>query len=681
MSSSAFRSTQFLRYCCLALIVIGLFAAAYNLTRRIHAESSSRAVDVVVDYQQLTALAASQGVSLDSALAQMKKSGATSVALSEETLQSLKDQGKLVFSGKIGWANIDQFLPDGWAADDPAFSIITSDSTVRTLVITGLMRVYQRSNLVTTDSGIIVRGDLMQVSTLGLGLAADKIARIQRAGLRVVPRLEGEANISAQAISDSMEEAHYLLARQQHTVVIFAGSSVLGYHELIPQVAEALQKNHLLYGMLEGGEQRGDVALGRALKGQLLRAHSISNEELVTMTTARAKARYALAVKDRNIRVVYIGFPPQASNAPLDSAGNYLQNIVSEIAAPGTGFTASPSSPARPFSPLSTPNWLLALLGCGAAGALLLWLLNILPRRLPQRIFVIAAGCLLLIVPISFGMALLAPTTARTIFGLLAALAFPLLSLSWAYQRLAQMPIWPSRWVIVQATATLIISTLITLLGGLLIAASYTSTMMMVKLGQFSGVKAALILPLLIFAFLAITDAMAKPGETFELFCKHVLGNINAILQQPLKIWMVLLGLLLAGLAGYMLLRSGNAGRETALNIELLVRARLETLLEARPRTKEFALGFPLFLLSMAAASYSKRNLAVLLLIGAGIGQVDVLNTFCHAHSPILLSLMRTGNALWLGTIIGIVAIFIFAFIFAGKFRNTASPAVLLTDK
>ena len=56
--------------------------------------------------------------------------------------------------------------------------------------------------------------------------------------------------------------------------------------------------------MVEGGEQRGDVALGLALQGQLLRVHSISDEELVTMTVARAKARYALAVKDRNIRLV-----------------------------------------------------------------------------------------------------------------------------------------------------------------------------------------------------------------------------------------------------------------------------------------------------------------------------------------------------------------------------------------
>ena len=162
------------------------------------------------------------------------------------------------------------------------------------------------------------------------------------------------------------------------------------------------------------------------------------------------------------------------------------------------------------------------------------------------------------------------------------------------------------------------------------------------------------------------------PAKVYPLFYQRVVGNIRGILQQPLKIWMVLFGLLLAGLAGYMLLRSGNAGREAALNVEMLVRARLETLLAARPRTKEFALGFPLFLLSMTAAGFRQRNLAVLLLIGAGIGQVDVLNTFCHAHTPFLLSLLRTANALWLGSLLGVVAIFVAVLLF-NPFLRTAT--------
>ena len=41
-------------------------------------------------------------------------------------------------------------------------------------------------------------------------------------------------------------------------------------------------------------------------------------------------------------------------------------------------------------------------------------------------------------------------------------------------------------------------------------------------------------------------------------------------------------------------------------------------------------------------------HLPLTLLAGA-VGQVDVLNTFCHAHTPVLLSLLRMANGLCLG--------------------------------
>ena len=56
-------------------------------------------------------------------------------------------------------------------------------------------------------------------------------------------------------------------------------------------------------------------------------------------------------------------------------------------------------------------------------------------------------------------------------------------------------------------------------------------------------------------------------------------------------------------------------------------------------------------------AARRQRVLALLLLLGGAIGQVDVLNTFCHAHTPVLLSLLRVVNGLWLGVIAGVIAI------------------------
>ena len=43
-----------------------------------------------------------------------------------------------------------------------------------------------------------------------------------------------------------------------------------------------------------------------------------------------------------------------------------------------------------------------------------------------------------------------------------------------------------------------------------------------------------------------------------------------------------------------------------------------------------------------------------LLLVGV-IGQVGMLNSFCHLHTPIRVTLLRTWNGLWLGALLGLI--------------------------
>jgi len=57
----------------------------------------------------------------------------------------------------------------------------------------------------------------------------------------------------------------------------------------------------------------------------------------------------------------------------------------------------------------------------------------------------------------------------------------------------------------------------------------------------------------------------------------------------------------------------------------------------------------------------SERWRPFLLFFGL-IGQVSILNTFAHAHTPLLLSLLRTGNGLLLGFVFG-MGIYLIAFL------------------
>jgi hypothetical protein len=52
---------------------------------------------------------------------------------------------------------------------------------------------------------------------------------------------------------------------------------------------------------------------------------------------------------------------------------------------------------------------------------------------------------------------------------------------------------------------------------------------------------------------------------------------------------------------------------------------------------------------------YDMRKIAVLLI--AIIGQVSLVNTYAHIHTPLIISLIRTLHGLWIGIIIGVIVI------------------------
>jgi hypothetical protein len=106
---------------------------------------------------------------------------------------------------------------------------------------------------------------------------------------------------------------------------------------------------------------------------------------------------------------------------------------------------------------------------------------------------------------------------------------------------------------------------------------------------------------------------------------------------------------------GVLLVRSGNESPVAPSGAELSFRSLLDHLLWVRPRTKEIFFGHPLLLISLILFNRGqKRGVWLGLALGV-IGQISLLNTFCHLHTPILISLVRSFNGLWVGLLVGLV--------------------------
>jgi hypothetical protein len=187
-------------------------------------------------------------------------------------------------------------------------------------------------------------------------------------------------------------------------------------------------------------------------------------------------------------------------------------------------------------------------------------------------------------------------------------------------------------------------SVAIACIGAAFVTALLAQVTFMLEINQFAGVKTLLVVPplalLLLYAFTPMFGARIK--------------FVDAVIA-PVKAWQLAALFVLAGAAILLVLRSGNQPDIGVSGIETQLRGLLAQLLGARPRFKEFAIGYPLIVLLPVLTGQARRLIGWLVILCAGIGLADVLDTFSHIHTPLHVGLLRTLNGVVLGFIIGAI--------------------------
>jgi hypothetical protein len=170
----------------------------------------------------------------------------------------------------------------------------------------------------------------------------------------------------------------------------------------------------------------------------------------------------------------------------------------------------------------------------------------------------------------------------------------------------------------------------------------------MLKMNSFVGVKVAHVIPLILVACILLL----RNRDWFDV--------VSGIAKSAIKVWQVVVGLvILAGLVFYVI-RTGSDNPDMVTGLEMRVRQLLDNILGVRPRTKELLIGHPLMLVLLY---FGYRYTMIPVLIIGVIGQVSIINTYTHIHTPLMISLQRSAHGLWMGTVIGIVAIVILEWI------------------
>jgi hypothetical protein len=183
----------------------------------------------------------------------------------------------------------------------------------------------------------------------------------------------------------------------------------------------------------------------------------------------------------------------------------------------------------------------------------------------------------------------------------------------------------------------------LSLIGALIAAAIADTPYTRIQVMPFRGVKVA-------FLFSWLLAAVTL----------YPLHELRAQLSQVVRRRDVVIGAVAFAVFAYLLLRSGNAPAAWKPSWEQSLRNGLEALLVARPRFKEFAIGFPaLWIGCWLAGLYRQRKSTwdgrALIAIGM-IGPISMINTFCHLHSPLWLEVLRSFNGVAIGIFLGWLA-------------------------
>lgn len=638
------QSTAKLDRLLLILLIPGLIAALIVGMGRYKLESKSRQIELTLDYQELQNLSVSSGTSIPDLLKQFKGAGVTGIAISEDLL------GDFVSTGQAKYTTMA-------SSDGPLNMITIPDMALRNRVLRALNARLPQHFIMNGDvqtngrwtwsaaisDKLVVRAATNTLSLIGLGPSPVAVNLVKQAGLDVVTRLQNHPALTKKAVDAAIAD----MKAAGITRLVSAGEEVFGYRGLIDYTANKIKDSGLVFGSIEFSKQRGDARMSKKLDSQFIRVHSVSVAEMGTMAPSSIIERFVRAVKERDIKLCYLRLPETSGENPRQDSIDFVSTISKQMQQSGYQMGV-----AEPFGSTSRPLPLLILMALTitAGGVLLLTSLFSVSSRIKY-------GLLVLGFMLAAGLSMF--ETGRQLLALKAALIFPTLgvmALAGPYFGRDTDEKSPA----MKAAVMFIGISLFSLCGALIVIGLLSDRSYMVKVNQFMGIKAAHLLPLMLVMFFMVAG-LPIMGKPFAQVKDEAIANIRKVVNHPLFVWhaiAVLVALVIIGLA---VMRTGNDGGVGVSGVELKFRAILDKLMVVRPRTKEFLIGHPALFIGLAMLLTRRRAWGLPLVAFGVLGQVSLLNTFCHIHTPLAVSILRAGNGIILGLLIGMAAWLILA--------------------
>ncbi len=623
----------------ITIIIISILAAGYMAYQRHVLEKNNQSVAISVVFDEAASLARMNGLSTVQVLDKFKEQGVNTVLIKEPTVFDAEANGELLMrtgselllpGNTTIWQQFGEQFREQIKPDHRYLIIFNPDVYKRIQGQLQAKKVHIRSwegregtNIYIID----VAYNLGLFEQMGLGFPARAVDEVNAAGLKVMVQVRTWNQVTPEGLTYVLRELKKIPSLSG---VLFNDPVLPGFPEQVSLLSYLMEELDVPLVQIEFSNQKGLAKLGLLLDKNVVRLHTLTLEEDIKKDydIAAMVDRFSLAATERNIRVLLL-HTYMKTDVPDMLAFNLqlIQETREKLEAEGLQL-----GEASVLQPLEISRFVLFVIGLGVIAGVMLLALMIGWTR-------IAIGCGILGLIAWTGLLVVDMVgPARKIMAFIAVVVFPTLSVM-LNVRQGGSPVGYSVLLLLRTS-------LYSLVGAWLMVGLLGDVGFMLKLDQFTGVKLAHVVPLLLLT--AIFFFMGAKGE----------GNwqrkLQNLLGQPVLVKFVIVGgILLVALLVYVS-RTGNESAAIS-PLELHFRTLLDNILGVRPRTKEFLLGHPLMLL-LLYLGYRNNNYLPLLLGGA-IGQISLVNTYAHIHTPLVISLTRSLHGLWLGIIVGMALI------------------------
>ena len=680
-------------------MAVGLIAALVICGQRHAVEVHNNQIDMVMDYDSIVSLAAQEGLDFFEVLHKMKAAGITSIAVYDSTFEKLNRLGKVrALSGSEIVGNYQRgiLFDDAWRyavaaniIDANKIYIVGRDLQTYEDVKVELTRRLGKDRVKPITLGgmeiIEVKDRYETFLKMPVVMLREELDIVKDAGLMILAR---PTNFE-KCTPDDVHAVFERLSDYPVSEIVFNGDEVLGAFNYVDATAEEMKKRDITFGVIEHFSQlqfypqAGMNQLVRELGyDNVARLYAIPRDEQPKLLIETAVNRWVTTDHERNIRInLFRTYEKRASGMTLlETNLKYISETTQRLKDAGYTF-----GKAGTFENYYPNRILRALVIIGAMAAVVLYL-SLISRRLNGderlQLMIFGAAAICAVIPILMG----AGGKVRLIAALIGANFFPALAVIWQLDRLSFLRL-KSRWqsirsksdggseypkvqvrpeltiaqVIWLAVASLFVTSVISMTGAAYLSGALSDVNYFLEFEIFRGIKLTFILPLILvaIAFLQrfnIIDEVRKNIPAWE--------QVKEILEMNITVKSALIGLIILAALVVFIARSGHTAGMPVSGAEIKVRAWLESLFYARPRSKEIFIGHPAFVLMIAAfLKKFPKMICFALTIVATIGQSSMVETFAHMRTPIFMSVMRGIDGVIPGACIGAILILVIYFV------------------